>query len=159
MVGLGAEQSQTADSKSRRTPTAPIEHSSHSEARDIAFDDWIPALRRAAEWNGWTEHETLIQLAGHMRGRALQEWNLFQQSEKESLDTAISSLQSRLDPCNRVLAAQDFRHASQHDREPVADYIHHLKQIFKVAYERKTISDKTRNALLHSQLQEGFPTS
>ena len=73
VVGLGVEQSQTADSKSRRTPTAPIEHTSrggmsqgtsgsrrgktppidpfNGEARDIALDDWIPALRCAAEWN------------------------------------------------------------------------------------------------------------
>ena len=178
VVGLGAEQSQTADSKYRCTPTAPIEHSSRSgmsqgtsrshrgkappidpfngEAQDIALDDWIPAHRRVAKWNGWTEHETLIQLAGHMRGRALQDWNLLQQSEKGSLDMAISSLQSRLDPCSRVVAAQDFRHASQHDGELVANYIRRLEQIFRVAYGRETMSDETRNALLHSQLQEGL---
>ena len=91
-----------------------------------------------------------------MRGRALQEWNLLQQSEKGSLDAAISSLQSRLDPCSRVVAAQDFRHASQHDGEPVADYIRRLEQIFRVVYGRETMSDETRNTLLHSQLQEGL---
>ena len=39
---------------------------------DILFEDWMPGLLRAAEWNDWSEHETLIQLAGHLRGRALQ---------------------------------------------------------------------------------------
>ena len=35
-----------------------------------------PLLQRAADWNEWSESEIHIQLAGHLRGRALQEWNL-----------------------------------------------------------------------------------
>ena len=54
------------------------------------------------------------------------------------------------------MATQDFCHASQHDGEPVADYIRCLEQIFRVAYGRETMSDETRNTLLHSQLQEGL---
>jgi hypothetical protein len=52
---------------------------------DILFEDWMPGLLRAAEWNDWSEHETLIQLAGHLRGRALQEWGLLTAREKKSL--------------------------------------------------------------------------
>ena len=37
------------------------------------FADWIASLQRAAVWNGWGEQEVLIQLAGHLRGTALQE--------------------------------------------------------------------------------------
>ena len=37
------------------------------------FDNWIPILEQAASWNGWTEEESLMQLAGHLRGRALLE--------------------------------------------------------------------------------------
>ena len=38
------------------------------EDSQITIDDWIPILERAASWNGWTEDELLMQLAGHLRG-------------------------------------------------------------------------------------------
>ena len=37
------------------------------ESLEVKFDDWYPMLQRAATWNGWSEQETLIQLAGHLR--------------------------------------------------------------------------------------------
>ena len=40
---------------------------------DITFKDWLPSLQQAANWNQWSDAETLIQ---HLRGRALQEWTL-----------------------------------------------------------------------------------
>ena len=46
------------------------------ENPEILLDDWLPALQRAAAWNGWTQQEYLIQLAGYLRGRARQEWSL-----------------------------------------------------------------------------------
>ena len=54
-----------------------------------------------------------MQLAGHLRGRAIQEWNLIPREEKSTYSDAVSSLRSRVDPGNRVLAGQDFRHAIQ----------------------------------------------
>ena len=42
----------------------------------VRFDDWLPSLERAASWNSWGDGEKLLQLAGHLHGRALQEWNL-----------------------------------------------------------------------------------
>ena len=68
------------------------------ENPEILLDDWLPALQRAATWNSWAQQEHLIQLAGYLRGRALQEWSLLDQKEKENLDTAIASLRRRLDP-------------------------------------------------------------
>lgn len=44
-----------------------------AENPEILLDDWSPALQRAATWNSWTQQEHLIQLAGHLRRRALQE--------------------------------------------------------------------------------------
>ena len=55
-----------------------------------------------------------------------------------------------------MLAVQDFRHASQRDEETVADFIHGLERHFRVAYGRDGLGSETRNALLHSQLQEGL---
>ena len=140
---------------SHRGKAPPVDHFD-GETPNILFEDWIPALHRAAEWNGWSEHETLIQLAGHLRGRALQEWGLLPASERETLETVTSALRSRLDPGSRVLAAQDFRHASQHEGESVADFIRRLEQLFKLAYGRDGMSEETRGTLLHGQLQEGL---
>ena len=123
---------------------------------DNTFEDWLPALQRAAEWNRWSDQETLIQLAGHLRGRALQEWTLLRNAEEESLPMAIDALRSRLDPGSKVVAAQDFRHAAQREGEPVADYIRRLEQLFRRAYGHEGMSDETRDTLMHSQLQEGL---
>ena len=60
-----------ADSATPRQ-SPPID-SFNGEDSEIRFDDWIPTLERAATWNGWTEDERLMQLAGHLCGRALQE--------------------------------------------------------------------------------------
>ena len=64
-----------------------------------------------------------MQLAGHLRGRALQEWALLEDREKNSWDGAVAALCTRLDPGNKVLVAQDFLHTMQKDAEVVADFI------------------------------------
>ena len=143
------------DGSSRRGKAPPID-AFDGESPDVLFEDWLPALQRAAEWNAWSKEEALIQLAGHLRGRALQEWNLLSGREKESLDEVTKAMRSRLDPCSRALAAQDFRHALQRDNEPVPDFIRRLEQLFKLAYGRDGMSEETRGTLLHSQLQEGL---
>ena len=139
----------------RRGKAPPIDPFT-GESPDVLFEDWYPALQRAAEWNNWSKGETLIQLAGYLRGRALQEWTLLSAQDKATLDLAVTNLRGRLDPCSRALAAQDFRHASQREGEPVADFIIRLEQMFKLAYGRDKLSDETRKMLLHSQLQEGL---
>ena len=50
----------------------------------LRFEDWLPGLQRAADWYVWTEEEHLLQLAGHLRGRALQEWNLLDDNDKST---------------------------------------------------------------------------
>ena len=42
----------------------------------MLFEEWLPNFERAARWNGWSEAERLIQLARHLKGKALQEWSL-----------------------------------------------------------------------------------
>ena len=60
----------------------------------------------------------------------------------------------RLDPGSKALAVQDFRHISQGDKEKIADFISRLEHTFKVAYGRDPMSEETRDALLHGQLQD-----
>ena len=69
--------------KPRRGKAPPIDPYT-GETPEVRLDDWLPALKRAADWNGWLEEKTLIQLAGHLRGHALQEWNLLGDSERSS---------------------------------------------------------------------------
>ncbi len=57
----------------RRGKAPPVESFS-GENEAVRIDDWLPALERAATWNDWSEEA--LQLAGHLRGRALQEWEL-----------------------------------------------------------------------------------
>ena len=92
---------------SRRGKAPPVDAYTGENA-EVRFEDWLPTLDRAVSWNGWTDEESLIQLAGHLRGRALQEWNLLGEEEKGTYQTATQALRIRLDPGNRVLAAQDF---------------------------------------------------
>ncbi len=122
---------------------------------EVQIDDWLPALKRAATWNEWTEEELLMQLAGHLRGRALQEWILLG-DEKITYDSTTEALRSRLDRGSRVLAAQDFRHTLQRDGESVSDFIMRLERTFRIAYGRESMSVETRETFLHSQLQEGL---
>lgn len=60
-----------------RSGKAPPIDSFDGENVEVRFDDWFPMLQRAATWNGWSEEETLIQLAGHLRKRALHKSGTF----------------------------------------------------------------------------------
>ena len=57
----------------RKAP--PVEQFT-GDKQDELLDDWLPTLERAGVWSAWRDEELLMQLAGHLRGRALQEWNL-----------------------------------------------------------------------------------
>ena len=139
----------------RRGKAPPVEMFT-GEDPDNRLDDWLPMLQRAARWNNWTADELLIQLAGHLKGRARQEWYLLSESSKESYEAGVTALRSRLDPGSKAMAAQDFRHASQEDGEKVADFIRRLERIFRLAYGHDHMLLETRDTLLFSQLQEGL---
>ena len=86
----------------------------------IHLHNWLPSLQPAANWNGWTEEEQLIQFAGHLKGRALAEWNLLTAEETRTVEEAAKSMRDRLDPCSKVMAGQDFRRTMQGDGECVS---------------------------------------
>ena len=118
------ERGQQLPTTLRRHGKAPPVEQFTGENLDGLLDDWLPTLERAGVWNTWSKEELLIQLAGHLRGRALQEWNLLTVEKKSNRDTAVKALRGCLEPRDRALAAQDFRHATQKNSETVADYIH-----------------------------------
>ena len=78
----------------RRGKAPPID-SFTREDNEIRFDDWLPTLERAAAWNDWTEDEKVIQLAGYLRGRALQEWNLITTTDCTTYQSAVVALRTR----------------------------------------------------------------
>ena len=46
-----------------------------------------------------------MQLAGHLRGRALQEWVLLEEDDRRNSTRATTALRARLDPGSKVLAS------------------------------------------------------
>lgn len=64
------------------------------EDMECELDDWLPALERASVWNAWTAEENLMQLAGYLKGCALQEYNLLRPEEKLSFENAVVALRS-----------------------------------------------------------------
>ena len=140
----------------RRQGKAPPVNEFTGEEPKYMLDDWLPSLECASQWNAWTEEEKLMQFAGHLRGRALQEWNLLSDDERATFSTAVKSLGSRIDAGCKAVAAQDFRHLQQEDAEPISDLIRRLERTFRVAYGRDSMSTETRDALLYAQLQEAL---
>ena len=122
----GGGPAHTTGRRPRRGKAPPVDPLTGEEP-ETRLDDWLPSLKRAATWNEWTEEELLLQLAGHLRGHALQEWSLLDEASWKTYETAVENLRARVDPGSRALVAQDFRHTSQGKKELVADFICHLE--------------------------------
>ena len=152
---LDTSTTSISESRSRRGKAPPVDPFT-GEDLTSTLDDWLPSLHTAATWYNWTEEEKLMQLAGHLRGRARQEWDLLLDEEKGGYSRAIQALRGKLEPVNKALAAQDFCHISQGEQETVADLIRRLERTFKVAYGRDSMPQETRSALLHGQLQDAL---
>ena len=122
------------------------------ENLECQLDDWHPSLDRASVWNAWTVEEKMMQFAGYLTGRALQEFNLLRPDERDSFESSVEALRARLDPGSIAVAAQDFRHTAQRESESVADFIRRLEHTFRVALH----SGPPWYTLLYCQLQEGL---
>ena len=133
----------------------PVEMFS-GEDSESTLDDWLPALVQAAEWNGRTKPELLIQLAGHLQGDPHQKWSLLPKTEKSEYEKGVQALWARLDPGSKALAAQDFQHAAQDDNEKDVDFICRIKNTFGHVCGHDTMLSETRDALLYAQLQESL---
>ena len=62
-----AQSSSAVPTPDRRGKAPPVNEYS-SEDHECLLDDWLPSLNRASLWNGWSEEEQMIQLAGHLKG-------------------------------------------------------------------------------------------
>jgi len=142
-----------------RKGKAPPVDSFAGEGSDLLFEEWLPAFKHMATWNEWTDSDKLIQLAGYLRGKALQEWSLLGETDKLTYAKAAATLKEKLDPGRKTLATQDFRHLAQGRSECVADFILRLEQTFRRAYGFDKVGEETRSTVLHGQLQEGLKYS
>ena len=118
----------------RRGKAPPVEPFT-GEGVDTLFEEWLPTFEWVATWNNWSEPEKLLQLAGHLRGKARQEWALLDASDKSSYDKVTSALKSKLDPSRKALEVQDF--LSQGRNEMVGHFIRRLEQTFRRAWPSK----------------------
>ena len=123
-----------------RVGKAPPVDTFTGENCDVLWEDWLPTFERAAHWNNWSEDEKLLQLAGYLRKKALQEWNLLSGTQKSSFTVGTEEMQDRLDPGSKGMAAQDFRHTVQSPKESVSDFIRRLEQVFCRAYGKEQMS-------------------
>ena len=75
--------------------------------------------------------------------------------DKSRYQRSIEVLVIRHDPGSKILAAQDFRHIAQDEKE-VSNFICRLEKTFRKAYGHDELLPDTRDALLYAQLQEGL---
>ena len=123
---------------------------------EVRLDDWLPSIHRASQWNGGSIEEQVKQLAGHLKCRALQEWNLLGEDQVQNYGEAVRALQERLDSGSSVLAGQGFWHTTLCEGKSVADFVQCLKRTFHVTYGRDKMSNEMKEAILFGQLQEGL---
>ena len=100
-----------------------------------------------------------MQLAGHLQGQALAEWNLLTGDEVKTLETAVKCMKEHPYPCSKVLAGQDFRRTVQGVAETVVDFICWLEKSYYVAFGNDKMSRETKDTMLYGQLQEGLRLS
>ena len=90
----------------------PLVNPFSGEHETVRLDDRVPALQRAAIWNGCFEADLLLQCVGHLGGRALKVWKLLSEDRKSIFCTTVNTLREGLDPGGWMLAVQDFHHAA-----------------------------------------------
>ena len=93
---------------------------------------------------------------GHLKGRVLQEFDLLGSTVKESFESAVKALISRLEPHSKAVAAKGFSHSMQKDSRSVSDFIRRMERLFRIAYGRNSMCIETCETLLYCQLQEGL---
>ena len=52
--GVADSRGEKTSRRGRAPPVDPFD----GESADVLFEDWMPGLLRAAEWNDWSEQET-----------------------------------------------------------------------------------------------------
>ena len=55
--------------RARRGKAPPVDAFTGTDP-ECRLEDWLPTRKRAADWNGWTDSDLLLQLAGHLKGQA-----------------------------------------------------------------------------------------
>ena len=136
-MGVLHEELESQPPRTRRGKAPPVDPFT-GENPVIRAEDWFPSLEQSANTG-----MLLIQLAVHLRGMALMEWNLLKPDDKATYEAAKQALQACLDPGGRSTAAQDFRHMMQQEIESVSDFIQRLERVFQITYGRDQMSEET----------------
>ena len=95
-------------------------------------------------------------MAGHLKGKAQQEWSLLSTGIRHNYTLATAAIQDKLDPPRKAFPVQDFRHLAQVRQESFSDFILQIEQTFRRAYSYEKVGEETCLVLLLAQLQEGL---
>ena len=60
----------------------------------MLFEQWLPSFECVAAWYGWNENDKLIQLAGHLIGKAQQKWSLLSPGVRSKYTLATAAIQT-----------------------------------------------------------------
>jgi len=137
----------------QRATSPPINYFT-GEDPGITLREWLPSLQTATNQNEWSDEETFIQLAGHLRGRV--QWELIDDGCSHDWRVVAKMLQNRLEHGQHSMAAQEFRHLGQGLSESASEFIVRLERTFRIAYGKSGMSLESKEALLHDQMEEGL---
>ena len=112
-------------------------------------------MERAATWNGWTEQERLLQLAGHLRVGPYRSGAYYRMPTSRRWLVPWRPFVVGWNLA-AMLGALEFKHRAQQPKEGVCDFITRMEKAFREAYGREPMSKETRDALLFAQLQDGL---
>ena len=102
------------DLPTRRGKAPPVDPFT-GEDPAVKLEDWLPILKSASLWNRWSQEEELLQLAGHLRGHALQEWDLLNTSDRANFDKVVGALSDCLDPGGKSNGCMPKTFATAHN--------------------------------------------
>ena len=119
--------------------------------------DWLCHFEIVSRWNEWTEREKGCNLAGSLRGSALQVLGELPVENVEDYQSILQVLKRRFDPNEKENQWRvEFRNRKKGKDESVTEFGFALGRIANRAYPE--MSHKDREVLVIDQFVEGLPS-
>ena len=108
----------------------------------MKFDDWENALKKCIQCNGWSDDKRIVELLPScLSGLAERTYRDLQDCEKETLNTALTSMRSILDPNGAARNRHLFIHSRRYPGEPMSIFVYRLKQYVEKMNDSKHSGD------------------
>jgi len=90
------------------------------DATNDGFDRWLERFRERAKFAGWSAEEQLYQLKLHLDKTALDVFRMMPDSERETVDSAVTALKKRFKPADiEELRGLEFNYRAQGGDESI----------------------------------------